>query len=258
MCLLAFAWNAHPRWRLVLAGNRDEFHARPSASLARWPDRAIVAGRDLEAGGTWLGVTPAGRCATVTNVRDPRASHAGRSRGLLVSDYLDGTPGAVAQADALWKDAAAYRPFNLLLFDARDAVFLGNHPEPHRAAITPGIHGLSNADLDTPWPKLVALRARLAAWIAGPAEDPRELLAALADERVAADADLPDTGIGRERERALSAAFVRGETYGTRASSVVAFAHDGSGMICERAFGPAGKPGPETTLRLQATTSPST
>jgi uncharacterized protein with NRDE domain len=241
MCLIGFAWQAHPRWRLVLAGNRDESHARPSAPLACWGDLPILGGRDLEAGGTWLGVTGAGRCCVVTNVRDPRDPQLGQSRGLLATDYLAGADDAVAHARALLATAAGYRPFNLLTFDAQAAFYLGNRPEPRAQAVTPGVHGLSNADFNTPWPKTRALMARLAAWIeSGDAEDFAPLFAALADERQAPDAELPDTGVGLERERWLSAAFIRGERYGTRASTVVAIAHDGHGVIVERGFGPAG------------------
>ena len=242
MCLIAFAWQTHPRWRLVLAGNRDEFHARPSAPLARWSDLPVVGGRDLEAGGTWLGATDAGRCCVVTNVRDPRDPQLGASRGLLATDYLAGAADATAHARRLLAQAAGYRPFNLLTFDAQAAFYLGNRPEPRAQAVTPGVHGLSNADFNTPWPKTRALMARLAAWLeSADADDFAPLFAALADERQAPDAELPDTGIGLERERRLSAAFIRGADYGTRASTVLAIGHDGRGVIEERRFGPEGR-----------------
>jgi len=250
MCLIGFAWNAHPRWRLVLAGNRDEFHGRPSEPLARWPDTAMAAGRDLEAGGTWLGVTDAGRCAVVTNVRDPRDPQLGRSRGLLARDYLTGADDAVTHAAWLHADAAHYRPFNLLTFDAHAAFYLGNRPEPRVQAVTPGVHGLSNADFNTPWPKTRALMARIEAWLAGDATDIEPLFAALVDEQRAADALLPDTGIGLERERWLSSAFIRGERYGTRASTVVLIDRAGTGTIVERRFGPDGRSDGQTALRF--------
>lgn len=251
MCLIAFAWNVHPRWRLVLAGNRDEFHARPSAALARWHDSSIVAGRDLQAGGTWLGVATAGRCCVVTNVRDPRDPQLGTTRGMLVTDYLGGGMDAATHARQLLDSAAAYRPFNLLTFDAHDAFYLGNRPEPQAQAIAPGVHGLSNADFNTPWPKTRTLMQRLQDWMGeSDADDFASLFEALADEHAAPDAQLPDTGIGLERERWLSAAFIRGEQYGTRASSVVAIGHDGSGLITERRFGPNGRFDGETTLRF--------
>jgi uncharacterized protein with NRDE domain len=249
MCLIAFAWNAHPRWRLLLAGNRDEYHARPSAPLARWDDVPVIAGRDLEAGGTWLGVGPHGRCATVTNVRDPRDPQAGLSRGWLVTDFLRGEADATAHAQALREVAADYRPFNLLTFDAHAAFYLGNRPAARAQAVRPGVHGLSNADFNTPWPKTRLLMARLQAWLEeDTADDFRPLFGALADERPALDGELPDTGIGRERERWLSAAFVRGSAYGTRASTVVAIDHAGGGRIVERRFGPGGQPHGETAI----------
>ncbi|MEO8999349.1 MAG: NRDE family protein [Rhodanobacter sp.] len=251
MCLIAFAWNTHPRWRLLLAGNRDEFHARPSAALAHWDDAPIIGGRDLEAGGTWLGVTDSGRCCAVTNARDPRDPQLGVSRGLLATDYLNGTADAPVHAQQLLSLAAAYRPFNLLTFDAIDAFYLGNRPEPRAQAVKAGVHGLSNADLNTPWPKTRALMQRLQHWIdAGDDADFAPLFVALADEQVAPDAQLPDTGIGLERERGLSAAFIRGEAYGTRASTVVAIGHDGHGVIVERRFGPNGRCTGETMLRF--------
>jgi uncharacterized protein with NRDE domain len=248
MCLIAFAWNAHPRWRLVLAGNRDEFHARPSAALTRWTDAPILGGRDLEAGGTWLGVGPAGRCCVVTNVRDPRDAQHGQSRGLLVVDYLRGRLDATAHAQHLLATAAGYRPFNLLTFDAHAAFYLGNRPQSRAQAVTPGVHGLSNADFNTPWPKTRRLMRELQVWLDAGDDDDASLFAALADERIAADDELPDTGIGRERERALSAAFVRGADYGTRASTIVMIGHDGHGRIVERRFGPGGRPDGHSAL----------
>jgi uncharacterized protein with NRDE domain len=251
MCLIAFAWHAHPRWRLLLAGNRDEFHARPSAALARWDDAPIVGGRDLEAGGTWLGVTDGGRCCVVTNVRDPRDPQLGTSRGLLATDYLRGDADAATHAQQLLRTAADYRPFNLLTFDAREAFYLGNRPEPCMQAIDLGVHGLSNADFNTPWPKTRTLMQQLQQWIdAGGDADFAPLFAALADEREAPKAQLPDTGVGLERERWLSSAFIRGEQYGTRASTVVAIGHDGHGVIAERRFGPNGRFAGETLLRF--------
>ena len=249
MCLIAFAWQRHPRWRLLLAGNRDEFHARPSAALSRWDDLPIVGGRDLEAGGSWLGVTDAGRCCVVTNVRDPRDPQRGVSRGMLVTDYVAGKPDATAHAQQLLLTAGDYRPFNLLTFDAQTGFYLGNRPAPRVQAIEPGVHGLSNADFNTPWPKTRALIDRLQQWIDdGGDEDFSPLFAALADEQVAADAVLPDTGIALERERWLSPAFIRGSDYGTRASTVVAIDHDGNGMIVEQRFGPGGLDAGATTL----------
>ena len=251
MCLIAFAWKVHPHWRLLLAGNRDEFHARPSIALARWDDLPIIGGRDREAGGTWLGVNDQGRCGVVTNVRDPADPQQGASRGLLVTDFLAGDAAAPEHAQRLQQTAGDYRPFNLLTFDAHAAFYLGNRPQPRVQAITAGVHGLSNADFNTPWPKTHALMQQLQAWIdAGKETDFDGLFDALADQRQAPDAQLPDSGVGLQRERWLSSAFIRGEQYGTRASTVVAIDHAATGVIAERRFGPCGRFEGSTTLRL--------
>ncbi len=256
MCLIAFAWNIHPRWRLLLVGNRDEFHARPSDGLARWSARPIIGGRDRQAGGTWLGVTDEAKCCVVTNVRDPQDPQRGESRGLLATDFLEGAVGAEAHSRRLLTVAANYRPFNVLTFDAHAAFYQGNRPEPHLQAVAPGVHGLSNADFNTPWPKTRALVQRLQAWVDdGDDANFAPLFDALADERRAPDAQLPDTGVGLERERWLSAAFLRGEHYGTRASTLVAIDHDGAGTIIERRFGPHGHAEGETTLRFAGATA---
>jgi uncharacterized protein with NRDE domain len=241
MCLIAFAWNAHPRWRLVLAANRDEFHARPSAPLAAWDEvPGMVAGRDLEAGGTWLGACADGRVGVVTNVRDPRLGREGRSRGLLVRDYLQSGTDCRSWGRDLQEEAADYRPFNLLCFDATQACYLGNRPRPQMREITPGVHGLSNADYDTPWPKTRALMRAVQAWTERGSDSLDPLWEALADPGTWPDETLPDTGIGIELERRLSAAFIRGHDYGTRASTLVTIDHDGGVRVIERRFGPDG------------------
>lgn len=253
MCLIALAWNVHPRWRLVLLGNRDEMHARPAAPLARWDDAPhVVAGRDLEAGGTWMGVADGGRAAVVTNVRDPGASADGASRGLLVADYLRGAQSAADHVHGLLADAARYRPFNLLTFDARDAFYLGNHPRPGMQAVPPGVHGLSNADFNAPWPKTRSIKQRLQAWVDRGDDDFAPLFEALADGNTWPDDVLPDTGVGIELERVLSSAFISGEFYGTRASTLVAIGHDGATHIIERRFGPDGVALGETRIDLPA------
>ncbi|UYB51628.1 NRDE family protein [Xanthomonas sp. AM6] len=241
MCLVALALESHPRWRLLLVGNRDEFHARPTAPLQRWaaPAQRVLAGRDLRSGGSWVGLDDAGRCTVVTNVRDPLASMSGASRGALVADYLAGAAPAAAFADALALRADAYPPFNLLLADADGAQYLGNHPLA-RQHLAPGIHGMSNGALDAPWPKTARLCEAVADWIAAGDEDPAPLWRALVDETVADDAQLPDTGVGLELERRLSPAFIRGHDYGTRASTIVAVDESGRGWIHERRFGANG------------------
>ena len=251
MCVVALAWNTHPRWRLLLIGNRDEAYARPSASLAHWVDAPdMLAGRDLEAGGTWMGVHASGRAAVVTNVRDPRAAHDRASRGLLVSDFLRGGDSAKRHAEAMEVDAVRYRPFNLLLFDRASACFVSNHPQVRARELTPGLHGLSNGDLDAAWPKVRRANAALQSWLDANGEDFEPLFAALADEMPAPDAELPDTGIGLELERRVSPLFVRGAVYGTRATTLIAMDYHGSGRIIERRFGPQGVPQGQTALHF--------
>jgi uncharacterized protein with NRDE domain len=253
MCLLALAWKTHPRWRLVLAGNRDEFHARPAAALAPWPEApGVVAGRDLQSGGSWAGVGPGGRVAVVTNVRDPglAAPPGAPSRGALVADFLKSGVGAADAATALHEQAGRFAPFNLLLADAAQCHYVGNWPAPVQRVVAAGVHGMSNGPLDDPWPKTRRLCRALQDWLQGPAEDPAALWEALADEQLAADADLPHTGVPLDLERRLSATFIRGERYGTRASTLIAIAHDGTGWIAERRFGPNGRFDGQTRIEL--------
>lgn len=256
MCVLAFAWNVHPRWRLLLVGNRDESHVRPSAPLARWSDApGVIAGRDLEAGGTWMGVREPDRACVVTNVRDPRAAHDGVSRGLLVTNFLRGADSVARHAAALETDAVRYRPFNLLLFDRDAACFISNQPMVRVRTVTPGIHGLSNGDLDAPWPKLRRATSVLSGWLDAGVDEFATLFDPFADETAAPDAELPDTGVGIELERQLSPVFVRGARYGTRATTLIAVDRNGGGCIIERRFGPDGVPQGQTVLRFDANRS---
>lgn len=257
MCLTVLAWNVHPRWRLVLAGNRDEFHARPTLPLSRWQPGAgtgeVLAGRDLQSGGTWLGLDERGRCSVVTNFRAPGAeASAGTSRGSLPLGFLIAHDAAYAHAKALRADARRYAPFNLLLADAEQCSYVGNWPEPSVRLLEPGIHGMSNGGLDLPWPKTRRLAAALEGWLDSRSEDLGPLWRALADETIPGDEELPDTGVGLALERLLSPAFIRGPTYGTRASSLVAVDHQGRGWISERRFGPDGVFEGETTLLVHA------
>ncbi len=226
MCVLAFAWRAHPRWRLIAAGNRDEFHARDAAPLAEWSDRpGVLAGRDLRSGGTWMGVSRQGRFAVVTNVRGEAGVVAPRSRGDLVTDALTGKASG---------DPADYGAYNLIAADRAQATFSTNRPAAAQRPLTPGVYGVANAGLDDPWPKTVRLKAILADWLAGPADMPDLLLAGLAEET--------------PEDPALSGIFIRNPSYGTRCSTVVAIATDGKGIIVERRFGSEGEARGETRL----------
>jgi uncharacterized protein with NRDE domain len=249
MCLLALAWKTDPRWPLVLAANRDEAHERPSLAAHRWPDAPeVLAGQDEESGGTWLGVSEAGRLAAITNVREPLATQpVRRSRGLITRAFLtDEVDLKGMQALQLLE----FNPFNLIVVQGPHAAFVTNRPQPRVQPLKPGLYGLSNGALDAPWPKTQALKRALPRWIEADGVDFEPLMAALADETRPEDRHLPDTGIGLERERHLAPAFIRGPVYGTRASTVIRVAADGTGEFFERTFGPMGAPGADTFLEF--------
>lgn len=245
MCLIAFDHRPGTAVPLRLVANRDEFHARPAAALAAWDDApAIVGGRDLEAGGSWLAVHRDGRFAAVTNVRDPALAvdADAPSRGALVRRALE------CEDLAGWLDALAagealrHAGFNLLAGDGQGLWHLHRGRERLRLRrVSPGLHGLSNAELDTPWPKLIAARQGLATGLHR-GDWPQGALAALGDPREAEDGQLPDTGVGLELERRLSAAFILGRDYGTRATTWLEWRADGRLTIGERRFGPRGTP----------------
>ena len=219
MCLIA--WNWQPDQGLLLLANRDEFYARPTKALHHWPDAPVLAGKDLQGGGTWLGVGRGGRLAALTNVRDPRQFRADApTRGALVADFLHGEMDAPSYLDDLGPRAAAFNPFNLLLFDGES--LLGFESQGARTvAFMAGVNGVSNARFNTPWPKLQRLTQALHQRGMPAVVEPRALLPLLTDAQTAVDAQLPDTGIPLETERALSAAFIRMPGYGTRACSIV-------------------------------------
>lgn len=254
MCLLVLAWNAHPRYRLVIAANRDEYHDRPAAALSRWPEPDdILAGRDLRAGGTWLGVDRRRRFGIVTNFRDlVRASPAAPSRGGLIPRYLGGAAGPRDYLAALESHAAGYGGFNLLLADGESLWYGSNRCTPFARALSPGIHGLSNERLDTPWPKLVRVRSGFEKWLrAGISAEDGDLFTLLADRVPAADPEsLPSTGLAPEWEQVLSSPFVLHESYGTRCSTVLAIEPSGALYLAERRFDPSGACIGETQYRL--------
>ncbi len=240
MCLILLAHDAHPRYRLVVAANRDEFYERPTAPAAWWDDApAVLAGRDLRGGGTWMGITRGGRFAAVTNYRDvaPPSPDA-PSRGHLVGDFLagDGAPGAYLRA--LEPRAGEYAGFNLLVGDGSGLWYYGNRGGDARP-LGPGVYGLSNALLDTPWPKVERGRAALREAVSsGEDVDPEALFRILWDAEPAPDLLLPDTGVGIERERMLSSSFIRSPEYGTRASTVLLVGRDGRVRFVERSVVP--------------------
>jgi uncharacterized protein with NRDE domain len=253
MCLIAFDHHPGGEWPLRLVANRDEFHVRPTAPLAVWQDAPeIIGGRDLEAGGSWLAVHRRGRLAAVTNVRDPRLKVAADapSRGALVRDALT-CPDLPAWLDRLATgEAERYAGFNLLAGDGQRLWHL------HRGLdgialreVTPGLHGLSNASLNSPWPKLIGARQGLGASLKH-GRWPEDALAAMADPHPADDDQLPETGVGLAMERMLSSPFIVGEHYGTRAMTWVSWHASGRIEIGERRFGPEGVALGESVERL--------
>ena len=237
MCLIVVGWRAHPDYPLVVAANRDEFFARPTAFAGRWPDApSAIGGLDLEAGGTWLGVTDCGRFAAVTNVREPGMAKGQRSRGDLARRFLTGKASAPAFAAAI--DHDAYSGFNLLLGDG-DSLYYASNRDGEPRPLAPGVYGLSNHLLDSPWPKLVKARTAFSDALQD-LPDTLGLFELLADEAIVADDRLPDTGVPLAWERLLSAVFVRSPDYGTRASTVLWRHRNGETHFVERSFDAAG------------------
>lgn len=246
MCVLALAWQAHPRWRLVLAGNRDELHARPAQPLGRWPDADhVIAGRDLLSGGTWLGVSEQGRLAVVTNLHGfggPRAD--APSRGLLLSDMLRGTGDFIDPTDA---ELDLFSAFNLIRVIGDEAVFWTNRPTVQRRGLSPGVYGLSNGELDEPWAKTVRLKTVVSDWLAG-GDDPDVLLDGLHEEHVPGTQAVPTDLAATPMAPSLTPTFIRNPRYGTRCSTVVLIDAEGQGRIIERRFDASGAETGQTAL----------
>ncbi|MAM55965.1 MAG: hypothetical protein CMN25_01350 [Salinicola sp.] len=247
MCLIVFDWQPQAAVRLRLAANRDEFHARPAEALHRWPDSSLIGGRDLVGGGTWLAATPT-RVAALTNVREEQAPtpDGAPSRGELVRQALEVDDPAVWLETLASDGAAPYAGFNLLVMsDTRMWTLHHSRHETHWRLVSPGLHGLSNAGLDTPWPKVVqareALRQALTTrdWRVG-------MRSAMGDTRQASLDELPHTGVGRDLERRLSAAFIEGQEYGTRATTLVSVS-TAETTLEEQRFAAGGAPIGEAT-----------
>jgi uncharacterized protein with NRDE domain len=240
MCLILIAWRVHPQYPCVMAANRDEFHVRPAAAAQWWKDRPrILAGRDLSAGGTWLGLTRSGRLAALTNYRDSgRRVPDAPSRGSLVTAILESTCSVGDDLAYLGDVGAAYNGFSLIFTDGEE---LGVYEsELSRARIlAPGIYGLSNHLLDTPWPKVQNAKSDLKSALAD-LSDEKSLLALLRDDKPAPDDQLPMTGVSQEWERLLSSAFVRAADYGTRCSTVVRIEQSGRARFDEWSWDASG------------------
>jgi uncharacterized protein with NRDE domain len=243
VCLILVAWRVHADYPLVVAANRDEFFARPTLPADFWTDAPdLLGGRDLDAGGTWLGCTRSGRFAALTNFRDPAGQRAGLpSRGQLTSDFLLGDSKPMAYLEQLASHAAAWNGFNLLVGDGQTLCCFSNvSGVPH--ALAPGVYGLSNHLLDTPWPKVAAAKSALLASLDA-LPDPAPLFALLRNASIHPDEQLPHTGVGLDWERILSAAFVVAPNYGTRCSTVLLKRKDGCITFDELTWLPGAMPG---------------
>ena len=238
MCLIAFAWQAHADYPLVVVGNRDEFYNRPAQSAHFWEEQPqIFGGRDLSAGGTWMAVALNGRFAAVTNYRDPQnLNPQAKSRGALVSDFLLGDFTATDYANHILARANDFNGFNLLVCDGQSMAYCSNQLTQMRL-LEPGVYALSNALLDTPWPKTIAAREQLRQWLDSPGST-KSLLSLLGDTCQAEDQKLPKTGIPYAMEKALSAQFIQLEHYGTRCTTAFTVTSSGQAEFIERTFQP--------------------
>ncbi|MBN1365981.1 MAG: NRDE family protein [Syntrophaceae bacterium] len=237
MCLIVFAYNVHPSYRLVLAANRDEFYERPSSSADFWKDHPrVLAGRDMKEGGTWLGITKSGKFAAVTNYREPSSLKSGApSRGRLVSSYLTGNQAPDKYLKKISSQADKYNGFNLLLGDDNNLFVFSNRGENKK--LKPGIYGLSNHLLNSPWPKVARGRKMLKAALKKKGEALEEaLFALLADRHVPPDNKLPSTGVGLEWERLLSPILTETQIYGTRSSTILLIGKNRRVRFVEKVF----------------------
>jgi uncharacterized protein with NRDE domain len=251
MCLIAFAWRAHPRYRLIVAANRDEYFGRPAAPAAFWDDHPnVLAGRDLEAGGTWLGIALNGRFAALTNYRNPAERKSGApSRGALVADFLTGATTPEEYVRLVEKRAADYNGFSLLAGDAGALFFFSNRGGRARR-VASGVHGLSNHFLDTPWPKVEKAKARFAGLLDGPF-DSEAAFGLLDDTERAAGSELPSTGVSLELEERLSAIRILAVGgYGTRCSTVLCLGEGGRIEFHERSYREDGSESGKVGYRL--------
>jgi len=247
MCLIVLAWRAHPAWPLIVAANRDEFHRRPAEPLHSWPDAPqVVAGRDLEAGGTWLAASRDGRFATVTNYRENLEVQTGqRSRGALVTDFV--TTGSTPLAFARSIDAERYAGFSLLAATPASIAYVSNRGDPPRA-LAAGIYGLSNASLDTPWPKVVRSRKRLEALIGRDGVTADSLFELLADREPEEEVGTPARDLPPAEARAVSAPFIVTPEFGTRCSTVLLLGGNGEMQLHERRFDAEGRATGESSM----------
>jgi len=242
MCLILFAWQAHPRYPLIVAANREEFHQRPTAAAGFWPEHPdLLAGRDLQAGGTWLGVTRSGRFAAITNYREPLAPEppSGHSRGHLVRDFLADEASPAEHASLLQDRGAAYQGFNLLLGAPGSLAYVSNRSE-HPVSVSAGVHGLSNHLLDTDWPKVHSGRDFLLSLLEQDRVDSEALFGMLTDRTLTPGTMPADFENSDLPEQLMRHYFIVSPVYGTRSSTVLLADHKGNVEFLERQFGPDG------------------
>ncbi len=237
MCIILFAINQHPKYKFILAANRDEFYNRPTAQADFWAENPnVLAGKDLVHGGTWLGITKTGRFAAVTNFRDPNQPKGKLSRGNLVKDFLFGNETPNQYLQQIQADKDNYTGFNLLIGDFKDEVNLSYYSNIGNEiiALNSGIYGLSNHLLDTNWHKVKSGKAKLQNNLNEISAD--NLFDILNDKTNAKDEDLPNTGVGIEREKILSPIFIETPIYGTRCSTVLSVEHSNNVEFIERSY----------------------
>jgi len=251
MCLILVAWRIHPDYPLVVAANRDEFFARPTAPAAFWKDAPqVLAGRDLDAGGTWMGVTRAGRFAALTNFRDPAQNRGGApSRGGLVAQFLLGDESPQAYLERIAPHGSQCNGYNLLVGDS-DALWWSSNMGGEPRHLATGVYGVSNHLLDTPWPKVGAGKAALTGALDGLPDD-EALFAVLRDDGIHPDEQLPQTGVPLDWERLLSSAFVKSPDYGTRGSTVLCVGADHWATFDEQAWLPGAQRGQRLRYRFR-------
>ncbi|MDP4121399.1 MAG: NRDE family protein [Bacillota bacterium] len=243
MCLIVMALETHPQYRLILAANRDEFFSRQAQKTHFWGEYpGILAGRDLEQGGTWLGVSQKGMFGAITNYRDPAHHNSAlQSRGRIITEYLSGYCSAAEYMGTLSSGGTRYNGFNLIAGDNKEVWYYSNYCDRGQK-LKPGIYGLSNSLLDVAWPKVRLVKKKMENLLKTWRGEPEELLLMLADKTLPADSELPSTGVSLEWERRLAPIFIDcRDGYGTRASTILTIAYNGTVNLIERTFFPDGE-----------------
>ena len=237
MCLILFSYQQHPEYPLIIAANRDEFYERPTKAAGYWEDYPnILAGRDVEAGGTWMGINEQGKIAMLTNFRDLSNNKTNApSRGKLVSNFLQNESDASVYLQAIAQKGETYNGFNLICGEPKSLQYYGNYQQGVHP-INAGIHGLSNALLDTPWPKVEKGKTKLRHLIKTNAVNSNDLFTLLYDDERAPEEELPDTGIGKEKELVLSSMFIKSPGYGSRCSTVLLIDKSNRVYFTERTY----------------------